>query len=193
MTLPQETIGKALIQSEDSSMGDFNLQAMLSLQHLWRIGLQMNVQWWTSIVAYLPPTSHHLLAQKVDIASAAWSHLHSYENPDDNMDSYDERDLWEEKYFAGMENRGGSANEKKLPDWEIIEGQTETPGIAPPFFAAEVEELPRGAGVEWAPYMGIGGKSIRVCALYAWPYLKRAKHYSYTLRNILAVSAFTNA
>lgn len=40
--------------SNDLVLGEFKLQAVLSLQHLWRIGMEMRVGWFTSVVAYLP-------------------------------------------------------------------------------------------------------------------------------------------
>ena len=53
---------------------------------------------------------------------------------------------------------------KMLPDWEsveIVEGQDNVMGI-PSFWAAEVQELPRGAGIEWAALSGVVGASVKV-------------------------------
>ena len=44
---------------------------------------------------------------------------------------------------------------------EIVEGQDNEMGI-PSFWAAEVEELPRGAGIEWAALSGVVGASVKV-------------------------------
>jgi diphthine-ammonia ligase len=36
--------------------------------------------------------------------------------------------------------------------------------MAPSFWAAEVEELPRGAGVEWAALQGVVGAGVKACS-----------------------------
>lgn len=47
MTLPQSVPNGKFIE-------DFRMQAVLSLQHLWRIAKETQVAWFTSAVAYLP-------------------------------------------------------------------------------------------------------------------------------------------
>jgi hypothetical protein len=62
---------------------------------------------------------------------------------------------------------GRGAETKMLPDWESVEigeGQDNEMGI-PSFWAAEVEELPRGAGIEWAALSGVVGASVKVRGL----------------------------
>jgi diphthine-ammonia ligase len=166
---------------ESRALTDFRLQTVLSLQHLWRIGIAMEVQWFTYAIAYLPSSSSPVQKQPLEtdqnlntcaralIAAKAWSHFHlptpsSLEEGEDEQNE-EERDLWEEKYLAGTQPLSGNAEEKTLPDWEIVEStiKRERQNL-PPFFAAEVEELPRGAGIEWGIGLGLRGAkgSIKV-------------------------------
>lgn len=61
---------------------------------------------------------------------------------------------------------GQSTEKKMLPDWDAVEygeGEGEQSGLwTPSFWAAEVEELPRGAGVEWAVLEGVVGAKVTV-------------------------------
>jgi diphthine-ammonia ligase len=145
-----------------SNLSDFNFQAILSLQHLWRIGIEMDVSWWTSAVAYLPRGSSAELAVR---AGKAWKIMHIQDEDEDTEDEDSEaRDLWEEKHYAGMEIRGGNSVQKKLPDWEIVSGERKIP----PFWAVEVEELPRGSGIEWHAHLGVVAGPVKVFPTYLW-------------------------
>ncbi len=140
---------------------NFNLQAVLSLQHLWRIGAEMKVGWWTSVVAYLPRNSPELIEEQAAIASQAWKMLHTRDA--ESMDEEaEERDIWEEKHYAGMEARGAVKAAHNLPDWSLVEAQSNKGSSIPPFFAIEVEELPRGSGIEWHAHLGVVGGPIKV-------------------------------
>jgi len=158
MVFPSLTLARSFDKSlADNPDKEFNFQTILSLQHLFRVGLQMGVGWFTSAVAYLPAQPYHpLLSPKATIAGNAWSYLHSQDlGENDEEEEGNERDLWEEKYLAGMENYSGSSKERRLPDWEMLTEVGKGNEKIPPFFAAEVEELPRGAGIEWHAHMGI--------------------------------------
>src|SRR6202042_2065095 len=91
------------------------------LKHLWRKGQEMNVQWWTSAVAFLPSSSPAALLEKVAIVSRAWELVHLKELKGDESEEEEIRDLWEERHYAGMEVRGARKVEKMLPDWEVVE------------------------------------------------------------------------
>lgn len=125
----------------------------------------MNVGWWTSCVAYIPSEPSltdrlKAVSQKAIILSRAWSDLHSrpHESDEDESDEVDQRDLWEDRYMAGRENRGGESSEHLLPNHDmLILGKRSTKG-EPPLWIAEVEELPRAAGVEWHAHTGISGE-----------------------------------
>lgn len=88
--------------------GGFELQTVLALHHLWRIGVEMKVGWFGSAVAYVPRGSNaEAVREQASIATKAWISLHSMEEGNDEEDEGDrERDLWEERFFAGREARG---------------------------------------------------------------------------------------
>jgi len=145
----------------------FKLQAMLALQHLWRIGQDTHVKWWTSAVAYVPRSADaSTTAVRATIAAKAWTQLHQHPVDSDTDNSSEERDLWEEKHHAGMQLRGGNTsvstrNEQNftLPDWSIVELSSERrdefSNAIPPCFTAEVDELPRQSAIEWHAHLGV--------------------------------------
>jgi diphthine-ammonia ligase len=88
--------------------------------------------------------------------------VHERELKGDESEEEEARDLWEEKYYAGMEVRGQGKVEKMLPDWEVVEFGGGEGGMVPPFWVAEVEELPRGSEVEWHAQLGVAGGPVKV-------------------------------
>lgn len=178
-----------------------NTQLALSLQHLWRIGLEVGVQWWTSAVAYFPAATTTTtdsssfsmpMSEKAKLASKTWQSAHQWssskvasdeeEDSDANSDSDDDDgpDLWDRKFnprymsFAVTSTEdSSSSSEPKLPDWSVLSNNNNSKDykkkrsrtIPPFFFAAQVAELPRSAGVEWHAHLGIakaGSKSVTV-------------------------------
>ncbi|KAI1433642.1 adenine nucleotide alpha hydrolases-like protein [Xylaria sp. CBS 124048] len=176
-----------------STLDEIKLQIILALQHLWRIGIEMEVRWWTSAVAYFPVTSSvEIMQQHVLLAAAAWklAHLwpdlrnpHEAKTDDDNDDDDDNDnddgdtdndrmgpDLWDRRYNSQYMTYGGSDEEESfplsLPSWNVLKGfdvdDDNTTSLfenkcvrVPFFFAAEVHELPRQAGVEWHAQLGL--------------------------------------
>jgi diphthine-ammonia ligase len=157
----------------------FTLQAALSLQHLWRIGVETKVQWWCSAIAYLPrgstaPTSEDenlvTIREQVSLAAEVWRAAHAWERSSDPTDEDDEGapDLWDRKYNPMYLSyaTGGTGSEKKhcLPDLSILTGNDTA---VPFFFAAEVMELPRQAEIEWHSHCGLASLeevSVRILA-----------------------------
>jgi diphthine-ammonia ligase len=122
----------------------------------------MNVQWWASAVAYLPHDTIGTIAEKAAMVSQAWALMHQRDINDDDFEDEEARDLWEEKYYAGMEVRGVEKVKSMLPDWDVVEcGSDEEEGV-PPFWLVEVEELPRGSAVEWHAHLGVVGGPVKV-------------------------------
>lgn len=67
-----------------------------------------------------------------------------------------------------MEIRGAAKDAREYPLWDSVDS-TSLPGsgggngnVTPPFWIAEVEELPRGSAVEWAAGMGVVGGDVKV-------------------------------
>ncbi|KAK3299006.1 uncharacterized protein B0H64DRAFT_87816 [Chaetomium fimeti] len=173
------------------------LQLSLSLQHLWRIGLEMGVQWWTSAVAYFPVSppgqendENSEMRSKAQAASTAWTAAHTPHptttDDDDNDTSDDETgpDLWDRRYnpaymtFTSDHNNANSrASAPTLPDRSVL-ATTRTPlpsqPAVPPLFVAEVDALPRAAAVEWHAHLGVarageGAVHVRRAAVSAVP------------------------
>ncbi|KAL2159217.1 hypothetical protein VTH06DRAFT_2649 [Thermothelomyces fergusii] len=156
-----------------------SLQLTLSLQHLWRIGVEMGVQWWTSVVAYVPAcralagdegeerSDETEMVQKARMVGEAWRAAHSSngrKQGDDDDDDENGPDLWDRRFnpqymtfssLGGGERKAGPA----LPDPSVLAPPSR--GRRPPAFVAEVDELPRGAGVEWHAHLGIAGAAER--------------------------------
>ncbi|KAF9879904.1 hypothetical protein CkaCkLH20_02715 [Colletotrichum karsti] len=141
--------------------GNLEMQIILSLQHLWRIAIEMKVQLWASAVAYFPNTPQQSeMRRQARLAAAAWEGAHAA-GGDEDEDSEGGPDPWDRKYNPQYMSLGGGEDasaEQKLPDWSAVKGATdddEEPKPVPPFFAVEVEELPRAAGVEWHAHLGL--------------------------------------
>ncbi|PKK42486.1 hypothetical protein CI102_14455 [Trichoderma harzianum] len=134
------------------------MQIVLSLQHLWRIGLEMKVQLWTSAVAYFAKSSSpDEMKRNAQAAGLAWKLAHG--SPEDDEDDGNELDPWDLKYnFQHMTLAGDEQKTRaRLPDWTIftLRQQNEPESCIPPVFAVEVEELPRQSTVEWHAHVGL--------------------------------------
>ncbi|EYB22805.1 hypothetical protein SNK04_008254 [Fusarium graminearum] len=134
------------------------LQVVLSLQHLWRVGHEMKVQWWTSSVAYFPRASSSAEIQRsAQLAGHIWRKAHG--SPDEDEEADGGPDLWDLKFnpaYMSLGNDDKTAR-KAIPDWDVLtlRQQNEPETCIPPMFAAEVEELPRQAEVEWHAHNGL--------------------------------------
>lgn len=134
-------------------------QITLSFQHLWRIGTHMNVQQWTSVVAYFDKSASEVdMCQKAELAGRAWNIMHA---PVEEEEEVGQLDPWDLKYNSQHMSLAGSAdsNLKPLPDFEVfpMRQQNEPETCVPPFFAVEVTELPRQSNIEWHAHMGLSG------------------------------------
>ncbi|PQE25262.1 hypothetical protein CJF32_00008567 [Rutstroemia sp. NJR-2017a WRK4] len=151
------------------SPSSFPLSTTLSLQHLLRIADAMNVGWFSSACVYIPSSSSSSLPPSTQsrLAYQAWKTLHTPPtSSSDNSDSEEEeqRDIWAEKYQFG---HAADIEEelKTYPDFSLLSGtggEKEGGVSVPPFWVAEVEELPRGSEVEWHAGVGVcrGGVEI---------------------------------
>lgn len=140
------------------SENSHELQVVLSLQHLWRVGQELKVQWWTSAVAYFPrASSSDEIKHNAQLAGFVWKQAHG--SPDDDEEVEGGPDLWDLKYNPAYMSLGNDdkAARKIIPDWDALtlRQQNEPETCIPPMFAAEVEELPRQAAVEWHAHNGL--------------------------------------
>jgi diphthine-ammonia ligase len=141
-----------------TSETSYALQIDLSLQHLWRIGLEMKVQLWSSAVAYFAKlSSPDEMKRYAKTAGLAWKLAHG--SPEDEEDDENELDPWDLKHNSQYASLGNNTENTRarLPDWSIftLRQQNEPDSCIPPFFAAEVEELPRQSLVEWHAHVGL--------------------------------------
>ncbi|OCL07218.1 hypothetical protein AOQ84DRAFT_377896, partial [Glonium stellatum] len=85
----------------------------------------------------------------------------------------EEADVWDLKYgSAGRMGAGMESAEEdirpKLPDYEMVQGKDGCP--IPPCFVVQVEELPRGADIEWTS-LGLAKARIEMGATATEPKL----------------------
>ncbi|KAI8632543.1 adenine nucleotide alpha hydrolases-like protein [Xylariaceae sp. FL1651] len=172
------------------------LQLTLALQHLWRVGAEMRVRWWTSAVAYFPATpSTKTMRHQALLAATAWKAAHIWPDMNEGYDSKSNDghevsdddevgpDIWDRTYNAQFITYGGGDGEESfplpLPDWDVLKGfdaDADAEVVAnnriahvPCVFAAEVEELPRQAGVEWHAHLGLAELQARSVTLLCCP------------------------
>lgn len=137
-------------------------QTVLSLQHLWRIGCEMKVQYWTSAVAYFARRpSAHAMEHRARLAGRVWRLAHAAPEMDDEAEAESGPDLWDLRYNPEHMPLGANSAQSPgtaLPDWNIFppRQQKEPEACVPPLFAVEVESLPRQSAVEWHTHMGLG-------------------------------------
>lgn len=157
--IPLDPASMSLGVREYGRIESYKRQAVLALQHLWRIGKEMDVAWWTSVVAFIPSahTSHDPASYAV-LAGKVWEmrHVSSGIEQED-----DERDLWEEKHHGAI-GSGTGLVARPLPDYSILEC---TGTCVPLFFAAEVDALPRDSWIEWHAHLGVTAGPIKVCIM----------------------------
>ncbi|KAG8169341.1 hypothetical protein KVR01_000086 [Diaporthe batatas] len=149
--------------------GGLEMQLVLSLQHLWRIGVEMSVQWWTSAAVYFPRASkskHDLPARdKAMLAWRAWRAAHKWVSPR-LVDEASGPDLWDRRFNAKYLLYGSGEEDKakkaSLPYYADTTAGDDDDDDRPtrkrpvPFFlAAEVDELPRSAEAEWHAHAGL--------------------------------------
>lgn len=136
------------------------MQLVLSLQHLWRIGVEVGVQWWTGAAVYFPcsATSQSSLParEKALLAWAAWRDAHLWSPSVDDDEGENGPDLWDRKFNPLYMSYGEDSKKASLPDYSILEDEHEKRPV-PFFFAVEVDELPRSAEAEWHAHAGLIG------------------------------------
>ncbi|PSN65664.1 adenine nucleotide alpha hydrolases-like protein [Corynespora cassiicola Philippines] len=129
----------------------FEGQAVLSLQHLWRIGRAKGVRWWTAGVAYISECGPGEAGRRVRSAQRAWRAVHARASADDDEeDEAEDVDPWDRR------NQGQAFNDNteraRIPNWDAVSGPREGGGQvdAPPCFVVQVASLPRGVDIEWS-------------------------------------------
>lgn len=141
--------------------GSLPYQAVLSLQHLWRVGQEQGVDLWAHAgVAYLPRNTNPDL---VPVLAGIWRKGHEVDEAgrdrsSDNV-SHDTRedeevDLWDVQFNSSRTTSLNAATPgshlHKLPNYEVFgDNALGYKSFIPTFIAAQVSELPRKASIEW--------------------------------------------
>jgi len=130
-------------------------QAVLSLQHLWRVGQERAVDLWPWGMAFL---KHEVgIRQKAYATAQTWYHAHLIASSitDSEAEEKEEPDAWDLQYnrFAAFRSSVVPTTNGKhlhlLPNPAVFGDPPFAKSFVPPFIAAEVTSLPRDAPVEW--------------------------------------------
>jgi diphthine-ammonia ligase len=144
----------AQVEGPGSWVENYRLRAVLALQHLWRIGEAMQVNWWLGAVAFLARGEH--ANTQAQVAWRLWERMHALpDNEDEDDDDGPQLDAWDIKYGRRTEELT-DAPVSSLPQFTaLVVSHTSIP----PFLAVQVDELPRGSDIEW---QGLGGRCEQV-------------------------------
>ncbi|KAJ4344701.1 uncharacterized protein N0V89_012445 [Didymosphaeria variabile] len=129
----------------------FKGEALLSLQHLFRIGRTQNVKWWTAGVAMIPANADaRAQEERVVVAKAVWKAAHEPPSDAENEDEEEVVDAWDRKNFSKAFD--DTVARSPIPDYAVFEQQAQSGAKlrASPCVVIEVDALPRYASIEWA-------------------------------------------
>ncbi|KAJ5759114.1 hypothetical protein N7520_006270 [Penicillium odoratum] len=151
--IPLEPASMEVATEGKSWLEDYHLRAVLALQHLWRIGESMEVDWWLGAVAFLTGGEH--IKTQAKVAWHLWKKMHTRPDDleDDDEDEGPQLDAWDIKYGRRAEELIPEAGSVSLPKFSVLDSEDAL--AIPPFLAVEVDELPRGSDIEW---QGLGSR-----------------------------------
>jgi diphthine-ammonia ligase len=160
---------------------DFQGQALLSLQHLWRIGRTKGVKWWTAAVGFIPASSSHP-EENVRIAQHMWKAIHTPPPTEADNEQEDDEDVdpWDR-----LNTHTSSFNDityrAPIPDFTAtVPGATMSPAVLPPCFIVQVDSLPRGVDIEWSA-TGLASSSIEISGTTTTPVNSRSHFYAFEI------------
>jgi diphthine-ammonia ligase len=125
-------------------------QLILSLQHLWRIGIAMKVDWWVGGITFV--AGEEKIAEKASMAWTAWDKIHwqyrrAFADAETNSEDEDPSfDAWHQKYGLQAYEKAEQAEEHTLPNYKVLKDDKQ---VELPHFTVQVSELPRDSLVEW--------------------------------------------
>lgn len=131
-------------------------QAILALQHLYRIGNAVKVRSWVSVIAFITAPSRHAARERAHLARRVWHAAHeptvtgeaSDESDDENFDVWDQqRGQGGPSWRTQCTSEGDGGTTRNLP--------------TPPIAVLQVDSLPRGASIEWVAYGRTGPGKTR--------------------------------
>ncbi|KAJ0414674.1 hypothetical protein BJY00DRAFT_305428 [Aspergillus carlsbadensis] len=120
------------------------LRAVLSLQHMWRIGTAMEVNWWLGAVAFFTGSD-----QIKPRARVAWNLWEKMNESTEEAEQEDEStlDIWDIKYGRRGHEQAKPVASPRLPDLDLVADGSDS--RVPGFLAVQVHELPRNSDIEW--------------------------------------------
>ena len=137
----------------------FQHQACLSLQHLWRIGLEVGIGWWTGAVAYIAGGEN--VQAKAHIAYDTWRKAHGSGLWEQGETEVNELDAWDKTYGGLGSLANHDQDHRALPDYAMLVPGNHASHI-PGFLAVQVDELPRNCEIEWQS-LGVAGGDVNLC------------------------------
>jgi diphthine-ammonia ligase len=143
--IPLEPASMEIATQDEPWFEGYCTRAVLALQHLWRIGEAMQVDWWLGAVVFMTGGEH--VQAQVRIAWELWKKMHTRPVDDEDEDDGPQLDAWDIKYGRRAEELIHQAVESNLPKFSVLDEESEL--TIPPFLAVEVDELPRGSDIEW--------------------------------------------
>ncbi|KAL1793103.1 hypothetical protein ACET3X_008085 [Alternaria dauci] len=186
----------------------FRGQALLSLQHLWRIGRTKGVKWWTAAVGFITACSHP--EESVQVAQEVWRKIHtpprsssSSDASDDEEDEDADMDPWDRlnqhhgasafkdsTYRSPIPDRSAvSTLKSQIQNQETDASVDKTLTAIPPCFIAQVSSLPRGVDIEWSatgltsPSISCERDSKTPCITTTTPRDTRSRFFTIEVRN----------
>ena len=164
--IPLEPASMELVQSS-SWINTYLLRAVLSLQHLWRVGSAMRVDWWMFGIAFLTGGGEGKVRTKARVARHVWERLHEkVQQKEDDDEDDNELDPWDIKYGGGGANmirKKKNPNDRPPPNFDLLSSSSSSSSSSsvPPFLAVQVDQLPRGSNIEWQ------GTGVKGCSRVA--------------------------
>lgn len=181
--IPLEPASMEIATENKTLFEDFSLRAALSLQHLWRIGETMQVDWWLGGVAFL---TGEQAATQARVAWHLWKKMHTRSDDADEDEEDSQLDVWDLKYGRRADELKPQATSSNLPRFAVLDADTTS--TVSPFLAVEVDELPKGSDIEW---QGLGSRCEQVTLQSTQNYVSTTADgkYSYVCLEIVETDA----
>lgn len=155
--IPLDPASMEMTQTQGPWQEGYRLRALLALQHLWRIGEAMEIDWWLGAVAFLVGEDH--ADAQAQVAWRLWEKMHTLPDNEDDDDDDDEDgpqlDVWDIRYGRRTED----STDVIVPGLPKFTALVESTTSIPPFLAVQVDQLPRGSDIEW---QGLGSRCEQV-------------------------------
>jgi diphthine-ammonia ligase len=127
-------------------------QAVLALQHLYRIGAAVSVRRWSSVIAFITSPSAEEANSRANVARRVWQEVHHPSGQEKTGEDGEEEDDEDEAFDVWDQQRGGGRAAWQTHVADERDGFAQDQQSVPPIYVIEVDSLPRGASVEWVAY-----------------------------------------